>query len=143
MLVGKSPFHAASDHLAFRKVLGYADGNNELQFPAYIGEDVKTLISLLLSKDPVSRLGMSDDVLGSIRCFNSIKRSNSPMLEPKCYQSIRNYSFFQYNEKTTIWSMLESKGLKPPYKPSQPKWMTELHQGKISLKPLARISFDL
>ena len=133
MLIGTSPFHAESDHLAFEAVLDYANGKRELVFPPLvIDESASEMISMLLSIDPASRLGMQDGVLG---CMAN---------EQKLYQSIRNHLFFQQDkDNDTFWALLESKSIEPPYKPPQPNWMADLHRGIATLKTLRSIEFDL
>jgi serine/threonine protein kinase len=137
MSVGESPFHAASDHLAVQRVLDFANRKMEICFPPSINEAAKDLISLLLSIDPASRLGMQDGVIESNNTCHSTE------IGQKRYISIRNHSFFHTNEDTTIWMSLESKTKEPPYKPAQPKWMADLHSGDDTLESFESIRFDL
>ena len=133
MFMGKSPFHADSDQLAFQKVLDFTNRKIEIRFPPCIGDAAKDFISLLLSVNPDIRLGMQDGVLKS----NNTCRSTET--EHKRYDSIRNHSFFQ----ETIWNSLESNTIEPPYKPAQPKWMAELYRGDKILESFESTSFDL
>ena len=133
MFVGKSPFHAASDHLAFQRVLDYSNGKIELCFPSFIDETSKDLISLLLSIDPANRLGMQDGVIESNTACHSTETGQ------KRYISIRDHSFFH----TTIWNSLETKIMEPPYKPAQPKWMADIYRGDNTLESFESIRFDL
>ncbi|EED93702.1 predicted protein, partial [Thalassiosira pseudonana CCMP1335] len=57
MIVGESPFHAASDHLAFLRVIDYEKGEIDLDFTSVHDESAKDLISSLLSKEPLARTG--------------------------------------------------------------------------------------
>ncbi|KAL3823382.1 hypothetical protein ACHAXA_008877 [Cyclostephanos tholiformis] len=132
MFVGKSPFHAGSDQLAFQRVLDFTNRKIEICFPPYIGEAAKDLILSLLSIDPAIRLGMQDRVVES----NNTCRIET---EQKRYNSIRSHSFFHQ----TIWNSLERNVIEPPYKPAQPKWMAELHHGDKILESFESIRFDL
>jgi len=144
MFVGKSPFHAASDHLAFQNVLDWANGKSKLHFPPFITEDAKEMTSLLLSNDPASRLGMQDDVIESIMSCNSTDRDGTQILSSlKQYQSIRDHSFFQIDKDKSFWVLEKGKSIDPPCKPTQPNWMTELDQGDTTLKSLESIHFVL
>jgi len=141
MFVGKSPFHAASDHLAFQSVLDYANGG-ELYFPSFIAEDAKEIISLLISIDPVHRLGMQDGVIESITTCNSTDGDEGKVLSPLTrYQSIRDHSFFQLDDGTSFFSSVESKKMQPPYSPAQPEWVAELRHGD-KLKSYESIQFE-
>jgi 3-phosphoinositide dependent protein kinase-1 len=133
MFVGKSPFHAANDHLSFQRVLDFANTEIELRFPSFIDEAAKDLMSLLLTIDPARRLGMQDGVIESDNACHSTETGL------KRYLSIRNHSFFH----TTIWKSLESKTMEPPYKPAQPKWMAELNYEGNTLQSFESIRFDL
>jgi 3-phosphoinositide dependent protein kinase-1 len=133
MFVGKSPFHAASDHLAFQRVSDYSSGMIELCFPSFIEEAAKDLISLLLTIDPANRLGMEDGVIESYTACHSTETGQ------KRYLSIRDHSFFH----TSIWNSLETKIVEPPHKPAQPKWMVELYRGDKTLESFESVHFDL
>ena len=133
MFVGKSPFHAANDHLAFQRVLDYSNRKIELCFPSFIDEAAKDLISLLLTIDPARRLGMQDGVIESNHTCLTTETTH------KRYLSIRDHSFFH----PTIWDSLKNKIMEPPYKPAQPKWMAELYRGDNTLESFESIRFDL
>ncbi|KAL7473108.1 hypothetical protein ACHAXS_013466 [Conticribra weissflogii] len=138
MTAEKSPFHAETDHLAFQKVLQYANGERELQFPTDIDEGLRSLISSLLSTTPADRLGALDKV------FLRTKLSqHQPRKSYHSYCSIRNHKFFCNNTETSIWTSLESGALEPPYKPPEPKWVRELIDKKKKLRTIEDIAFDL
>mmetsp|Transcript_18142 Transcript_18142/g.37189 ORF Transcript_18142/g.37189 Transcript_18142/m.37189 type:complete len:431 (+) Transcript_18142:251-1543(+) len=135
MTAGKSPFHAETDHLAIQKVLNYANGKRELQFPADINEDLRSLIASLLSTMPEDRLGALDKVFRRTKC--------SQDQPANCYCSIRNHEFFCNDLETSIWKSLETGSLEPPYKPPEPKWMRELMEKKKKLRTIDYMAFDL
>ncbi|KAL7529154.1 hypothetical protein ACHAXR_002821 [Thalassiosira sp. AJA248-18] len=141
--VGTPPFHEANEHLAFQSVLDYSSGKSELFFPPCITEDAKDIVSLLLSIDPASRLGIQDGVIDSMVncCFQ--ERGGAQTLPQKQYQSIRDHPLFQIDKNKSLWTLLESNSMEPPHKPTKPDWMTELHQGGTTLKSLESIQFDL
>eukprot|EP00581_Thalassiosira_minuscula_P004106 CAMPEP_0183740592 /NCGR_PEP_ID=MMETSP0737-20130205/60040_1 /TAXON_ID=385413 /ORGANISM="Thalassiosira miniscula, Strain CCMP1093" /LENGTH=415 /DNA_ID=CAMNT_0025975705 /DNA_START=26 /DNA_END=1269 /DNA_ORIENTATION=- len=130
MFVGKSPFHAANDHLAFQNVLDYANGKTNLDFPPFITDDAKDLISMLLSIDYSSRLGMQDGVIDSIMGDNP--GSNEVLIHASLnqYHSIRNHSFFDEDSDNYFRVLEERKFVDTPWKPTQPNWMTDLNQGE-------------
>jgi serine/threonine protein kinase len=143
MIVGESPFHAASDHLAFQRVIDYEKGEIDLDFTSVHDESAKDLISSLLSKEPLARTGMRDAVFGSCVRANDVDGDNAAnSTDPKQYQSIRQHSFFQ-NGDTSLWSRLENGALEPPYRPPYSKWMQDLDQGRIRLRHLDSIAFDM
>ncbi|KAL9183750.1 hypothetical protein ACHAXT_004606 [Thalassiosira profunda] len=125
LFIGKSPFHAGSDHLAFQSVLEYARGKRKMFFPPAIPVDAANIISTLLLAKPSERLGMQDGVLES-----SIEHAS----RKKQYQSIRDASF---------WSLVAGGPIEPPCTPKEPDWMADLRQGQSTLKPLEKMRFDL
>lgn len=139
MFVGQSPFHAASDHLAFQNVLEYANDRARLLFPPLVDGCSKTIISSLLSISPSSRLGARDGVIcSSAKCVSTERPT------PKQYLSVREHAFFYAGSlQSSIWDLIESKeSIEPPYRPAEPAWMSDLNRGD-GLAALESIQFDL
>jgi serine/threonine protein kinase len=130
MSVGESPFHAESDQNAFQRVLDYTNQKNGIHFLSYVDKDVKDLILSLLVIDAASRIGISDGVVSSQDSQN-------------LYHSLRKHKFFNEDKLQQFWALLESNSLKPPYRPAEQSWMTQLHQNGRKMKRSDEMYFDL
>ena len=133
MSVGESPFHAESDQTAFQRILDYANEKSCINFPSYVDLDVKDLILSLLMIDATKRIGVSDSVVSSNKKLK------------KQYYSLRKHKFFnnEANLQEQFWTMLEDKSLKPPYKPTEQSWVSQLHQSGRKMKRIDEIHFEL
>ncbi|KAF9102823.1 AGC protein kinase Gad8 [Mortierella sp. AM989] len=85
MLTGLPPFYDENIHEMYRKIL-----QDELRFPDEVAPDARSLLSALLTRDPVQRLGNN----GS--------------------NAIKQHPFF----KPISFSLLMAKQIQPPFKPS-------------------------
>ena len=86
---------------------------------------------------------MQDGVIESMRSCNSTESNVQVQLAQKKYISIREHSFFQMDKADNFWTLLKSKSIEPPYRPAKPDWMTELQQGRTTLKQLEDVCFDV
>ncbi|XP_064486966.1 muscle M-line assembly protein unc-89-like isoform X2 [Ornithodoros turicata] len=86
MLIGQSPFNGTDEDELFWSVC-----NEEAYYPRFLSKEAKSLLVLLLDKDPEKRLGMSTCAAGDV--------SDQPFFRP------------------INWEKLERKEVEPPFKP--------------------------
>lgn len=98
MLVGRTPFQAASEYLVFQRILQYCDGSEALLYPSSISPAAQSLIHSMLKPIPTERLG--GGVVGSGNDMDAV----------------RNHVFFS----GVSWSTLLLE--RPPYIPDPTKF---------------------
>lgn len=62
MLIGQSPFNGCDEDELFWSIC-----NEQAYFPRFLSKEAKLILTLLLEKNPVGRLGVSDCIHGDIR----------------------------------------------------------------------------
>lgn len=88
MLTGLPPFYSEDVNEMYRKIL-----QDPLRFGEEVAPDARSLLTLLLNRDPAQRLGSG----------------------PGGAQDIKNHPFFA---KHIDWRRLLAKKVQPPFKPS-------------------------
>jgi len=82
MMTGKTPFSGDTEYLIFRNIQRYVEGTYVLNFPDFMTEEAKSLISGLLHPDALQRLGAGVDDP------NSVENSNG-------YGTLKGHPFFE------------------------------------------------
>jgi serine/threonine protein kinase len=86
MLTGLPPFYDANRSQMYLRIL-----NEDLEFPNYLSQNAKNLISGLLSKDPTKRLGSENGI-----------------------EEIKTHPWL----KSINWKKIQAKKVHPPFRPS-------------------------
>lgn len=123
LFAARSPFHAASDHLALLSVLD----SEHIKIDDDVPSDAEHITKSLLKHDAAERLGYRD-ILIVEKQFTWWK-----------YVSIRKQDYFS----TVDWSGIDDGSTSPPGVPPRPAWVERYNNGETALKDGALVHDSL